>query len=74
MTRTVYAKAPPGRPKPLRLVRDACERERFDVAKVDTEVAGLKIEQAKGKLTKRLSQVLFRVDVLEQAFSTYGSS
>ena len=73
MTRSVYAKAPPGRQNLLRLVRDACERERFGDAKVDTEVAGLKIEQAKGKLTKRLSQVLFRVDVLEQAFSTYGS-
>ena len=73
MTRTVYAKAPPGRPKPLCLVRDGCERERLGDAKVDTEVAGLKIEQAKGKLTKRLSQVLFRVDVLEPAFATFGS-
>ena len=74
LTGTVYAKTPPGRPKPLCLVRDGCERERLGDAKVDTEVAGLNIQRAKGKLAKRLSQVLFRVDVLEQAFSSYASS
>ena len=73
LTGTAYAKAPPGRPKPLCSVRDGRGRERLSGAKIDTEVAGLKIERAKGKLTKRLSQVLFRVDVLEQAFSTYSS-
>jgi len=72
LTGTAYAKTPPGRPKPLCLVRNGCERERLGDEKVDTEVTGLQIQRAKGKLVKRLSQVLFRVDVLEQAFSSYG--
>ena len=72
LTGTAYAKAPPGRPKPLCLVRNGCERERLGDEKCDTEVEGLQIQRAKGKLVKRLSQVLFRVDVLEQAFSSYG--
>ena len=68
---TAYATAPPGRPKPLCLVRDGSERQRMGDAPVSTEVAGLTIEQAGSKLTKRLSQVLFRVDVLQRAFSSF---
>ena len=68
---TACAKAPPGRPKPLCLVRDGSERQRMGDAPVSTEVAGLTIEQAGSKLTKRLSQVLFRVGVLQRAFSSF---
>ena len=46
------------------------ERQRLGNEAVDTEIAVLKIQRADGKLTKRLSQVLFRVDVLQHAFSS----
>ena len=52
------------------MVGDSSERQRMGDGSVSTEVAGLTIEQADGKLTKRLRQVLFRVDVLQRAFSS----
>ena len=67
---TAFAKAPPAYPTPLCLVRDGSERHRLGNEAVDTEIAGLKVQRADGKLTKRLSQVLFRVDVLQHAFSS----
>ena len=42
------------------------ERLRLGNEAVDTEIAVLKIQRADGKLTKRLSQVLFRVGVLQR--------
>ena len=67
---TAFAKAPSAYPKPLCLVRNGSERQRLGNEAVDTEIAVLKIQRADGKLTKRLSQVLFRVDVLQHAFSS----
>ena len=49
---------------------DGSERQRLGNEAVDTEIAGLKVQRADGTLTKRLSQVLFRVDVLQHAFSS----
>ena len=72
LTGTVYAKAPPARPKPLCLVRGGRERDRLGEGSVGTEIAGLTIERAQGALSKRCSQILLRVDTsLEEAFSKF---
>ena len=68
---TAYARAAPGQPKPLCLVRGGAERARLGEGPVNTEIQGLTLERASGGLSKRLSQVLFRVDALEQAFSSF---
>ena len=72
---TAYAKKPPSQPKPLCLVPGGLERQRLGNGPVETEIAGLKIQLAQtGRKRKRLSQVLFRVDVLASKFSTFSSS
>ena len=68
---TAYAKAPPAHPKPFCLVRGGAERERLGEGRVNTEIQGVSLERASGGLSKRLSQVLFRVDALEEAFSSF---
>ena len=64
-------RAAPGQPKPLCLVRGGAERARLGEGPVNTEIQGLTLERASGGLSKRLSHVLFRVDALEQAFSSF---
>ena len=53
------------------LVRVGFERQRHGDEAVHTEVAGLTIRRADGKLRKRLSQVSFHVDVLQHALSFF---
>ena len=51
---------------------EAVQRGRgWAMGPVNTEIQGLTLERASGGLSKRLSQVLFRVDALEQAFSSF---
>jgi hypothetical protein len=65
---TAYARAPPRRPKPLCRVGGE-DRARMGDEPVATEVAGCQVQRVKhGRLTRRLSQVLFRVDALKQVF------
>ena len=72
---TAYAKKPPSQPKPLCLVSGGLERQRLGNGPVQTEIEGLKIQLAQtGRKRKRLSQVLFRVDVLSSKFSAFSSS
>ena len=66
---TAYAKALPARPRPLCLLADGSERERMSGDAVETQIRGVKVRKvADGVWTKRLSQVLFRVDALQESF------
>jgi hypothetical protein len=66
---TAYAVRPPAKPKPLCVMPSGQERQKLGAEPVCTEVTGLKVARAEGSLTKRLSQVLFPVEVLQEAFS-----
>jgi hypothetical protein len=66
---SAYAKAPPARPKPLCCVSGGGERTRMGDDPVETEVSGLILQRVQdGRLTRRLSQVLFPVDALGDVF------
>jgi hypothetical protein len=64
---TAHAKALPARPKPLCLVADGSERVRMSDGPVETQIPGLEVRKVvDGALSKRLSQVLLRVDALQE--------
>ena len=67
---TAYAKMPPSRPKPLCRLANGQARERFIAEPMATEIPRLTVQRVRSRIKKRLSQVLFPVALLEQAFST----
>ena len=58
-----FAAVPPAKPESL-----TGDRARLGTTFVDTELEGVRIRRNGGKLKHRLSQVIFRVSDLRQAF------
>ena len=58
-----FAAAPPAKPKSL-----TGDRARLGTTFVDAELEGVRMRRDAGKLKRRLSQVIFRVSDLRQAF------
>ena len=64
-----FAKAPPGRPKPLCLNDRGEERTRWGERPFETEVQGVTVERVRsGRPSKRNSQVLYAVGALQKVF------
>jgi hypothetical protein len=64
-----FAKAPPGRPKPLCLNDQGEERTRWGERPLETEVPGVTVQRVRGgRPSKRNSQVLYPVDALQKVF------